>query len=141
MDTTSKSVTLEWVGSRMVVGTDSKGHSLVIGYQREQDPQGRGANPSDLLLLSAASCSSYDVVEILEKQKQPLKEMIVTVDATQKKEPPFNYLTMHITYHIKGDVDPEKLERAIHLSEEKYCSVTNTLRPSVEITSDYEITP
>lgn len=141
METTTKEVKLEWVGSRMVVGTDSKGHSLTIGYQRENEPEGQGANPSDLLLLSAASCSTYDVVAILEKQKQPLEGLSVTVTATQKEEVPYNYLSMHITYHVRGDVDPDKLERAIYLSEEKYCSVTNTLRPCLEITNDYEIHP
>lgn len=141
METTSKSVHLEWVGSRMVVGTDHKGHTISIGYQREKEPEWQGANPSDLLLLSAASCSTYDVVAILEKQKQPLEGLTVTVTARQNAEVPYNYLSMHITYHIRGDVDPDKVERAIHLSEEKYCSVTNTLRPSMEITSDYDITP
>lgn len=136
-----KSVKLEWVGSRMFVGTDSNGHSLAIGYQREHEPEGRGVSPSDMLMLAAAGCSSYDVVEILEKQKQPLESLSVTVKGTQKKDPPFNYQTMHITYHVKGDVQPEKVERAIQLSEEKYCSVTNTLRAGVEITSDYEIHP
>jgi len=141
METKSKSVHLEWVGSRMVVGTDHKGHSIAIGYQREKDPEWQGANPSDLLLLSAASCSAYDVVGILEKQKQPPQGMTVTVKAQQNAEIPYNYLSMHITYHVRGEVDPEKLERAIHLSEQKYCSVTNTLRPAMEITSDYEINP
>lgn len=141
METTSKKVKLEWVGSRMVMGTDSKGHSLAIGYQRDHEPEWQGANPSDLLLLSAASCSTYDVVSILEKQKQPLEGLSVSVTAQQKAEVPYNYVAMHLTYHVKGDVDPEKLERAIHLSEEKYCSVTNTLRPCVEITNDYEIHP
>ncbi|MBS3753566.1 MAG: hypothetical protein KGY46_09300, partial [Anaerolineales bacterium] len=68
MATKPKSVNLEWVGSRMFVGTDSNGHSLAIGYQREHEPEGRGVSPSEMLMLAAAGCSSYDVVEILEKQ-------------------------------------------------------------------------
>ncbi|MFO8036496.1 MAG: OsmC family protein [Anaerolineales bacterium] len=141
METTSKSVKLEWVGSRMFAGTDSKGHSLTIGYNRDHRPESQGASPSDLLMLSAASCSAYDVVEILEKQKQPLEGLSVTVTGTQKKDPPTKYLSMHLTYRVKGDVEPEKLERAIQLSEEKYCTVSITLRQCVDITSEYKIHP
>ncbi len=71
METKTKQVQLEWLRSRMFVGTDHLGNSLAIGYQQEDEPKAQGINPSDLLLLAAASCSAYDVVQILEKSKQP----------------------------------------------------------------------
>jgi len=140
METKTKQVQLEWVRSRMFVGTDHLGHSLAIGYLMEDEPKANGVNPSDMLLLSAASCSAYDVVQILEKGKQPLEDLKVDVSAEQSQENPFPYLSLHFKYIIKGNVDPEKMQRAMDLSEEKYCSVLATLKPGLTFTSEFEIT-
>lgn len=122
-----------------MVGTDSFGHPLVIGSWPEQSPEWAGLKPSDLLLLSAASCSAYDVVMILQKQREPLRGLEVTCSGVQQPDPPYAFTALHLHYIAFGPVAEPKLARAIHLSEEKYCSVVNTLRPTVAITSDYEI--
>ena len=140
METKTKQVQLEWVRSRMFVGTDHLGHSLAIGYLMEDEPKAHGINPSDMLLLSAASCSAYDVVQILEKGKQPLEDLKVEVSAEQSQENPFPYLSLHFKYLLKGNVDPEKMQRAMQLSEGKYCSVLATLKPGLTFTSEFEIT-
>ncbi|MGB2964908.1 MAG: OsmC family protein [Anaerolineales bacterium] len=140
METKTKQVQLEWVRSRMFVGTDHLGHSLAIGYLMEDEPKAHGINPSDMLLLSAASCSAYDVVQILEKGKQPLEDLKVEVSAEQSQENPFPYLSLHFKYLLKGNVDPEKMQRAMQLSEDKYCSVLATLKPGLTFTSEFEIT-
>jgi putative redox protein len=141
MDTTSGTVFLEWIGSRMVMGTDSRGHSLAIGYQKDHEPQWNGAKPSDLLMLAAASCATYDVVEILEKQRQPLQNLTVSCTGEQITEPPYQFISLHLHYEATGDIDPEKMDRAIALSQEKYCSVLMTLEPAVEISYDFQINP
>ena len=79
----------------MFVDTDHLGNSLAIGYQREDEPHGQGINPSDLLLLAAASCSAYDVVQILEKGKQPLEDLKVDVSAEQNQEAPYPYASLY----------------------------------------------
>ena len=139
METKTKQVKLEWLRSRMFVGTDHLGHSLAIGYQREDEPSGQGVNPSDMLLLSAASCSAYDVVQILEKSKQPLEDLKVDVTAEQSQENPFPYVSLHFIYRIWGDIPPEKIQRAMQLSEDKYCSVLATLKPGLTFTSEFVI--
>ena len=139
METKTKQVKLEWLRSRMFVGTDHRGHSLAIGYLMEDDPKGFGVNPSDMVLLSAASCSAYDVVQILEKGKQPLEDLKVDISAEQSQENPFPFISLHFTYRIKGDVDPDKMQRAMQLSEDKYCSVLATLKPGLVFTSDFVI--
>ena len=139
METKTKQVQLEWLRSRMFVGTDHLGNSLAIGYQRENEPHAQGVNPSDLMLLAAASCSAYDVVQILEKGKQPLKDLKVDVSAEQSQEAPYPYVSLHFKYRIKGDVDPGKMQRAMQLSEDKYCSVLATLKPGLTFTSEFEI--
>jgi putative redox protein len=139
METKTKQVKLEWLRSRMFVGTDHLGKSIAIGYLREDEPEASGINPSDMLLLAAASCSAYDVVQILEKGKQPLEGLKVDVSAEQSQDNPFPYVSLHFTYHITGNVDPDKVQRAMDLSEEKYCSVLATLKPGLTFTSDFVI--
>ncbi len=132
-------VAVKWIESQLMTGVDSFGHPLVMGSWPEKEPEWAGLKPSDLLLLSAASCSAYDVVMILTKQRQPLTGLEVTCTGEQASEPPYQFTHIHLHYTIKGPLNPKKVERAIHLSEDKYCSVLNTLKPTVEITNDYEL--
>lgn len=132
-------VTVKWIESNLMIGTDAAGRPLTIGWSRQRQPEWTGLKPSDLLLLAAASCSMYDVVDILTKQREPLEDLEVTCTGEQQPEPPYTFTCIHLHYQVKGPVNPNKLARAIKLSEEKYCSVLNTLKPTVNITSDYEI--
>lgn len=132
-------VTVRQVAGVMMVGTDSVDHSVVIGKSPSDGNQFIGVKPSDLLLLAAASCSAHDVIEILLKQREPLANLVVECEGDQKPEPPYNFTRLHLHYKVKGAVDPEKLKRAIQLSEDKYCSVLATLRSGVPISSDFEI--
>ena len=139
METKPKEVKLEWLRSRMFVGTDHLGTAIAIGYDRESDPEAKGVNPSDMLLLAAASCSAYDVVQILEKSKQPLEGLKMEVRADQSQEPPYPYVGLHFNYIVKGAVNPDKIQRAMQLSEDKYCSVLATLKPGLTFTSEYTL--
>ena len=132
-------ITLRWIEGVMMVGSDSNGHSVVIGKSPDPDHVWSGIKPSDLLLLAVASCASHDLVEILTKQREPLEDLKVSCEGEQMPDPPYTFTRIHIHYLIKGRVNSEKLEKAIHLSEDKHCSVISTLRPGVPITSDYEI--
>lgn len=130
-------ITLRWVEDKLMVGTDSYGQSIVIG--RINDPQNptRGIKPSDLLLMAVASCATYDVIEILQKQREPLRDLKVETSGDQMSDPPYSFTKIHSHYIAYGPVNPQKLEKAIRLSEEKYCSVITSLKTPV--TSDYEI--
>lgn len=139
MDTVKGTVNLKWTGARMMLGVDSRGATIPIGYNRDADPPWSAIKPSDLLLLAAASCSAYDVVEILQKQREPLESLDVQCTGEQIKEQPYQFVAVHLKYIIKGDVNPKKVERAIQLSEEKYCSVLATLRAGVTLSSEYEV--
>ncbi|MFQ5611514.1 MAG: OsmC family protein [Anaerolineae bacterium] len=132
-------VAVKWIESQLMTGVDSFGHPLVMGSWPEKEPEWAGLKPSDLLLLSAASCSAYDVVMILTKQREPLQSLEVTCAGEQQDEPPYAFTRLHLHYTARGSLNPKKLERAIHLSEEKYCSVVNTLKPTVNITSSFEL--
>lgn len=133
------SVKLRWVEDKMMVASDSNGHSIVIGRSPDIEFEWAGIKPSDLLLMAAAACSAYDVVTILTKQKEPLRDLQVTCDGEQLSDPPYTFTKIHLHYLVYGEVSENKLARAIALSEDKYCSVISTLKPGVPISSDYEI--
>lgn len=139
-------IDVKWLGeeSRMFVGRDTMGRTVVAGYwQKPDDPtwtEARGAKASDLLVIALATCSAYDVVDILQKQRQPLASLAVSADAEQASEAPWQFIRIHLHYQVSGEgLDPKKVERAIQLSEEKYCSVAATIRGTTEITHSFEI--
>ncbi len=99
-----------------------------------------GLAPMQTLLAAAGGCSMIDVVNILEKQRQELKSIRVEVDGDrQKVETWSEYKTIHMHFILEGDLDPAKVERAIKLSVEKYCSVSKALEKTSKITTSFEI--
>jgi putative redox protein len=134
-------ITLRWIEDKMMAVSDTNGHSIIVGRSPDPQYQWVGVKPSDLLLMAVASCSAYDVVDILTKQRERLNDLKITCTGDQMSDPPYTFTCIHLHYQISGAVNPEKLERAIRLSEDKYCSVISTLRPGVPVTSDFEILP
>jgi len=131
-------VTLAWTGDRIqFVGRTAYGEPVLVGGDRE----GPGAKPSDLLPLSLAACTAYDVVEVLRKQRQDLRRLDVTVSSTQDPDPPWTFRRILLRFQIEGSVDEGKARKAIALSESKYCAVAATIAPTVEIQTEVEVTP
>ena len=129
----AKTVYLNWNPDQQFILQDTDNHQIVM-----KKPQGVSA--SDLLSMALIGCASHDVVEILNKQKQDLRELNVSADATQDEDPPWRFRAIHIHYRVTGKgIDPEKVGKAILLSEEKYCSVYATLKDAIEITHDFEV--
>lgn len=139
MATSQSTVYVKWIESTLMTGLDSRGRCIVIGTDHDNKPEWLGMKASDLLLLAAASCSAYDVISILKKQREPVEDLEIRCTGEQNNDPPYSFISITLKYVIKGSVDQGKLERAINLSEEKYCSVISTLKPTVEINSSYEI--
>jgi putative redox protein len=122
------------------VGTDGTQHSIVIAPPEEGN--GTGVEPSDLLLLGPASCASVDLVEILNKKRQPPERMEVHVEGMQEVSPPWTFRKIHIDFLFQGALpQPRAAEQAIRLAEEKYCSAAATTRCAAEITTSNEISP
>ena len=134
-------ITLRWLEEKVFVGTDSNGHSIVIGRTSDDQHPWDGIKPSDLLLLAVASCAVYDVVEILTKQREPIRDLRVQCSGDQMAEAPYTFTHIHNHYQVFGKVNEQKLKKAIQLSEDKYCAVISTLRPQVEVNSDFEVIP
>ena len=133
-------VKAKWINGELFVGVDSYGHPIVTGSWPEQDPEWAAVKPSDLLLLGIIACSGYDVVTILQKQREELTDLEISCTGEQMDEPPYAFTKIHIDYRLIGrGLDESKIQRAIQLSEEKYCSVVATVRGVAEITSSYTI--
>jgi putative redox protein len=130
---TTKTVHLNWNPEREFILQDNDNHQIVM-------KKPKGVSASDLLPMALVGCSSYDIVSILEKQKQDLRELKVTAEATQDEKPPWRFRKIHLHYTAVGKgIDPEKVSKAILISQEKYCSVYVTLRDAIEITHDFEV--
>ncbi|NIM92552.1 MAG: OsmC family peroxiredoxin [Anaerolineales bacterium] len=130
--------TVTWLKEGIFVGTDGTKHSVVLSKYGEDG--GVGMKPSELLLVSLASCTAVDVVSILTKMRISLSELEIKVEGEQDGEPPWQYRKIHLTYRVKGEgCTDAAVERAIELSESKYCSVAASLRGQVEIGHSYEI--
>lgn len=138
-------VAVKWVGegSQMFIGRDTFGHVVMSGSWPQDEPEWqewKALKPSDLLLISLASCSAYDVVMILRRQRQQLAQLYVNVDGQQASDPPYQFTDIHLHYMVSGnDLDPGKVARAIELSETKYCSVAATVKGVAKLTHSFDI--
>jgi putative redox protein len=138
-------VALKWTGpgSQMFVGRDSFGHVTLAGSWPSENPEWqewKAIKPSDMLLLSLAACSAYDVVMILERQRQTLLNLFIEVNGQQASGPPYQFTDIHLHYKLEGhDLDPKKVVRAIDLSQNKYCSVAATIRGVAALTYSHEL--
>jgi putative redox protein len=131
-------IRLDWLHGKTFVGTDSTRHAIVIASP--DDKESTGVKPSDLLLLGLASCASVDVVDILNKKRQPPERMEVRVEGVQEETPPWTFRKIHMHFVFRGPLlQSPAVEQAIRLSEEKYCSVAATIRCAAEITTSFEI--
>jgi putative redox protein len=131
-------VVLRWTGDDLqFLGSTAYGEPVAVGGSLD----GPGAKPSDLLPVSLAACTAYDVVIILRKQRQDLRGLEVVVTSQQDPEPPWVFRAIHMEFRITGAVDPRRAEKAVALAEAKYCSVAATLRSVVDLTHEVRITP
>jgi putative redox protein len=102
----------------------------------------QGMRPMQMLLAAMGGCSAIDVINILKKQKQNLKDIKVTVTGEREKDAiPSLYTEVHAHFRLFGDIDKEKALKAVNLSIEKYCSVSKTLEAKAKITYSVEVIP
>jgi len=100
----------------------------------------RASAPLELLLATLGGCTGIDIVDIMRKQRENVEDLEIVVSGKRAKEPPRVYTRIHVTYRITGkDIKEKKVQRAIELSEDKYCSVRTMLRARADMTSNYVI--
>ena len=136
-----KTVTLTWQPDRdrFEAAGGHAGQSVRINAPHGDGPPA-GFSAAELLLAAAAGCSAWDVVEILRKQRQTLSGLEVAVHGTQASSPPNQFTDVELAYTAHGTgLDAAKVERAVLLSVERYCSVINTIRGVARIATRVEI--
>jgi len=131
---------VKWVEGLQFVARDNRGHAFVVDTNPEVGGLNQGFTPGKLLLTALAGCTAMDVISILQKKQQKISSFEVVVWGEQALDYPKKFVKIRVEYRLKGkDIQPEAVERAIQLSEEKYCMVRASLMPQVEITSSYRI--
>lgn len=119
---------------------NEEGRSLHIDASPDIGGTNQGMRPMQLLLAALGGCSSIDVINILKKQKQPLKDIKITITGEREKDvTPSLFVEAHVHFRLYGDIDEEKARKAIELGVDKYCSVASTLRYKARITHSFEI--
>jgi len=98
-----------------------------------------GPSPVQALAFSIAGCMAMDVVDILRKGRHPVAALDVSFDGTRADSPPHRFTDIKLTFVVRGDVPEDAIRRAISLSREKYCSVSNSLRPDLVLTTTFEV--
>lgn len=110
---------------------DEKGHSVKMDSGEENGGRGNGVRPMHMLIMGLGGCTAIDLVMILKKQRQEIRDMEITIEAERVPgQEPSLWSKAEIQFCLKGKIDPGKAERAAELSMLKYCSVAETLRRS-----------
>jgi putative redox protein len=129
-----------WADKRQFVGWDEAGHGIVMDASAAYSGEGSGARPLELVLYALGGCTAMDVISILEKKRQRVTGLELVITGEQRQDPPKIYTHITVEYVVTGvDVQPAAVERAIELSEEKYCSVRGMFGPDVHVETSYRI--
>ncbi|WP_133487271.1 OsmC family protein [Aliiroseovarius marinus] len=130
---------VKWAEARTFIGTSGTGHNIVLGTGH--DGAGTpGPSPMELLLIGTAGCSAYDVVSILEKGRQAIEDVQVEVDAVRAETDPKVFEKIHLHFIVKGrGISEARVERAISLSVDKYCSASAMMAALANVTHDFEV--
>ena len=133
-------ISVNWVDGMLMVGKSHSGHSITMEGPPENGGENLGVRPMEMLLLGVAGCTMIDVVTTLKKMRQDLTNCETKLSAERADEHPKVFTDIHIQFIVKGqDLDPKKVEKAITLSAEKYCSASIMLGETASITHDFEI--
>jgi len=122
------------------VGESGSGHAVVMDGAPEHGGRDMGFRPMEMLLLGVGGCTAFDVVSILKKSRQAITDCEVKIDSDRAEEIPKVFTRIHIHFIITGNsLDPVKVEKAVNLSADKYCSASKMLETTAKITHDFEI--
>ena len=129
---------IKLVDGMMFVGESGSGHAVVMDGAPESGGRNLGIRPMEMLLIGLGGCTGFDVVQILRKGREEVTGCEVEVTTERAKTDPKVFTTIHIDYLVKGrNLAPAKVERAIELSKEKYCSASIMLGAVAEITDSW----
>jgi len=131
---------IKWVENVCFMGESESGHAIVMDGAAEGGGRNLGMRPMETVLLGAGGCTAYDVIHILKKSRAAVTDCTVDITADRAGEDPKVFTKIHFHFVVSGkDLKPQQVERAVHLSAEKYCSASIMLGKTAAITHDFEI--
>ena len=135
------SLNLNWLEG-MAFESEVNGHKIVLDAVESVGGKDRGPRPKPLMLLALAGCTGMDVVSILKKMRVELDNFTVEVEANLTEEHPKQYDEMKVIYKFWGkDLPMEKLEKAVNLSDERYCGVSAVYKKALKMSHEIQVNP
>ena len=123
-----------WAHGDQYIGSAGSGHSIVVDVSKEKVAN----SPVELVLIALCGCTGSDVVSILKKKREPFTSLEVRAEADRAADPPTVFTAIRLVYRVGGKVTHTAMEHAVHLSKEKYCSVSAMLEKTAKITFEIE---
>ena len=131
---------IKWIQDAAFVGEAGSGHSVVMDGAPDAGGRNIGFRPMEMLLVGLGGCSAFDVVLILKRGREQVTDCVVELDADRAETDPKVFTNIRMRYIVTGRaLDPKKVERAVNLSAEKYCSASAILNKTALITHTVEI--
>lgn len=128
-----------WAGDRTFLGSVEAGHTVAFGNAHGDSPK-PGPSPMELMLIGTGGCSAFDVVHILEKGREPVEGCICDLSAERAETDPKVFTRIVMRFTVKGrGLDRKKVERAVALSLEKYCSASAMMAKTAEMVHEIEV--
>ena len=133
-------ISVNWVDGLLMVGKSDSGHTITMDGPPESGGENLSVRPMEMLLLGVAGCTMIDVVTTLKKMRQDLSHLETKINAERATDHPKVFTNIHIQFILKGqNLDEKKVDKAITLSAEKYCSASIMLGETATITHDFEV--
>jgi putative redox protein len=134
-----QSANVKWT-SGMAFKANANGHEIMLDADEHVGGENLGPRPKVLLLASLGGCTGMDVIAILKKMKVEVDYFNMVVDGDVTDDHPKQFTSIHITYEFRGkDLAMEKIEKAVTLSQDKYCGVSATLKKAIPVTWEIKI--
>ena len=131
---------IKWVENVSFIAESGSGHAFLMDGAPEGGGRNLGPRPMEVVLMGTGGCTAYDVVHILRKSRAPVTDCVVEIDAERADEDPKVFTRIHFHFIVTGNgLKPAQVERAVHLTAEKYCSASIMLGKTAAITHDFEI--
>lgn len=133
-------IEMNWAGGMKFESTSAFGHHIATDTAEEHGGQSDGYKPTELILYGIAGCAGVDVIRLMKKQRQEITNLKIEVIAHQQDDYPKPFHTFEVKFIATGkNLEEKRLKKAINMSEDKYCVVSQTMKEIAEITSSYEI--